>query len=142
MAGIPGSRALATIGSAIAVSLRTYNGMTSLQLVSATFMVPTPIMVSGAVRPPGGSQLILGVASKQGNTMYYGFKAEVLARLDMIIANQVSLLKQGVLIVSTLQDDIAAIAAQTTAVDSLTVFVKALQDKILARDHSRDAGPD
>jgi septum formation topological specificity factor MinE len=64
--------------------------------------------------------------------MYYGFKAEVLARLDIIIANQVSLLKQGVLIVSTLQDDIAAIAAQTTAVDSLTVFVKGLQDKIAA----------
>jgi hypothetical protein len=61
---------------------------------------------------------------------YYGFKSEVLARLDKIIANQDVNVKQGMTIMATLDEVVAKVTQETTDIGSLKVFVQGLQDQI------------
>lgn len=63
---------------------------------------------------------------------YYGFKSEVLARLDKIIALQEASSKQGTFIMATLNEVVDKVAAETTLVNSLKVFVQGLKDQIAA----------
>ena len=63
---------------------------------------------------------------------YYGFKAEVLARLDSIIALQEASAKQGVMIMHTMDEVAKSIEDEKTLVGGLKVFVQGLQDQIKA----------
>lgn len=63
---------------------------------------------------------------------YYGFKSEVLCRLDKIIALQEALRQQGVQEMATLTEVVDKVAAETTLVNSLKVFVQGLKDQIAA----------
>ncbi len=63
---------------------------------------------------------------------FYGFKSEVLTRLDKIIAQQEALLAQGVKEMATLEDVVAKVAQETTDIGSLKVFMQGLKDQIAA----------
>ncbi len=63
---------------------------------------------------------------------YYGFKAEVLTRLDRIIALQEAIQKTEVLQMSTLDDIVAKVTEEKTMIGSLKAFVQGLQDQIKA----------
>jgi hypothetical protein len=62
--------------------------------------------------------------------MYYGFKSEVLARLDKIIANQEAETRQGAHLMATLDEVVAKIEEETTLVGGLQKFVQGLKDQI------------
>ena|SRR5436190_730740 len=63
---------------------------------------------------------------------YYGFKSEVLCRLDKIIALQEALRQQGVQEMATLSEVVDKVAEETTLVAGLKVFVQGLKDQIAA----------
>lgn len=63
---------------------------------------------------------------------YYGFKSEVLARLDTIIANQVAGARQGALLMATMEEVVAKVEEETTQVGGLKVFIQGLKDQIAA----------
>jgi uncharacterized coiled-coil protein SlyX len=63
---------------------------------------------------------------------YYGFKSEVLARLDKIIANQEAAAKQGMKIMATMDEVVAKVEEEKTMVDGLKTFVQGLRDQITA----------
>lgn len=61
---------------------------------------------------------------------YYGFKSEVLSRLDKIIALQEASARQGKMEMATLQEIVDKVAEETTMVNSLKVFVQGLRDQL------------
>ena len=61
---------------------------------------------------------------------YYGFKSEVLARLDKLIALQEALAKLGMLQMATLDDIVAKVGAETTLVGGLKTFIQGLKDQL------------
>jgi len=63
---------------------------------------------------------------------YYGFKSEVLARLDTIIANQVALAGQMVMEMATLDEIVSKVEEEKTLVGGLQTFVQGLKDQIAA----------
>lgn len=63
---------------------------------------------------------------------YFGFKAEVLTRLDRIIALQEAIGKIEESQMATIDDIVGKVTEEKTMIGSLKVFVQGLQDQVKA----------